>query len=241
MNRLTFLLLLALPLSVHAFEIVPRSVGSGANQAYLYLQFPDAAEYVFDVHFDANSVTTQQMVDTVAAQLPLTYTTQWGDSTLYGVTYDGHSYQDWTHGFWSLWFSSTGAAPWTYAQTGWTQLTASNGQAQGLGADLNLDPNLTYRASPTPVTLVSSTGDFNADGKVDGVDFLIWQSNYPNSTGTATQWHGDANGDGKVDGVDFLAWQSHYHLGGTTPTPEPVTASLLVLGALALARAPRRA
>jgi hypothetical protein len=42
------------------------------------------------------------------------------------------------------------------------------------------------------------------------VDFLIWQSHYPRSSG-GTPDGGDANGDGKVDGVDFLIWQSHYH------------------------------
>jgi hypothetical protein len=57
---------------------------------------------------------------------------------------------------------------------------------------------------------VLAPGDFNGDGKVDGVDFLNWQSHYPTSSG-ATCDHGDANGDGKVDGVDFLVWQSHYH------------------------------
>jgi LmbE family N-acetylglucosaminyl deacetylase/PKD repeat protein len=58
---------------------------------------------------------------------------------------------------------------------------------------------------------VLGAGDFNGDGKVDGVDFLIWQSHYPNFVGGATCDGGDANGDGKVDGVDFLVWQANYH------------------------------
>jgi hypothetical protein len=58
--------------------------------------------------------------------------------------------------------------------------------------------------------IILAPGDFNGDGRVDGVDFLNWQSHYPTSSG-ATCDHGDANGDGKVDGVDFLVWQSHYH------------------------------
>jgi hypothetical protein len=53
------------------------------------------------------------------------------------------------------------------------------------------------------------TSDFNGDGCVDGVDFLIWQSHYPAAAG-ATKATGDANGDGKVDGVDFLTWQVEY-------------------------------
>jgi hypothetical protein len=56
---------------------------------------------------------------------------------------------------------------------------------------------------------VLAPADFNGDGKVDGVDFLIWQSHYPTASGGKPE-SGDANGDGKVDGVDFLIWQSHY-------------------------------
>jgi hypothetical protein len=43
------------------------------------------------------------------------------------------------------------------------------------------------------------TSDFNGDGCVDGVDFLIWQSHYPAAAGAT-----------KVDGVDFLTWQVEY-------------------------------
>jgi PKD repeat protein len=57
---------------------------------------------------------------------------------------------------------------------------------------------------------VLAPGDFNGDGRVDGVDFLIWQSHYPTASG-ATPDGGDANDDGKVDGVDFLIWQANYH------------------------------
>jgi hypothetical protein len=64
-------------------------------------------------------------------------------------------------------------------------------------------------ASTVTVTALAP-GDFNGDGKVDGVDFLIWQSHYPRSSG-GTPDGGDANGDGKVDGVDFLVWQTNYH------------------------------
>jgi hypothetical protein len=70
------------------------------------------------------------------------------------------------------------------------------------------DSALTGTSSVTVTAL--APGDFNGDGKVDGVDFLNWQSHYPTSSG-ATCDHGDANGDAKVDGVDFLVWQSHYH------------------------------
>jgi hypothetical protein len=57
---------------------------------------------------------------------------------------------------------------------------------------------------------VLGRADFNGDGRVYGVDFFIWQSHYPRSSG-GTPDGGDANGDGKVDGVDFLIWQANYH------------------------------
>jgi hypothetical protein len=76
------------------------------------------------------------------------------------------------------------------------RLTASDGQ-------------LTGHADATITVTGDLRADFNGDGRVDGVDFLIWQSHYPTASG-ATFATGDANGDGKVDGVDFLAWQSCY-------------------------------
>ena len=56
---------------------------------------------------------------------------------------------------------------------------------------------------------VLPAADFNGDGKVNGQDFLIWQSHYPTASGAAKA-DGDANGDGKVNGQDFLLWQSGY-------------------------------
>jgi uncharacterized membrane protein len=59
---------------------------------------------------------------------------------------------------------------------------------------------------------LSEAADFSSDGKVDGIDFLIWQAHYGRfPTGGATKADGDANGDGKVDGLDFLNWQTRYH------------------------------
>jgi hypothetical protein len=57
-------------------------------------------------------------------------------------------------------------------------------------------------------------GDGNLDGKVDGVDFLLWQSNYNQNPGTNKWSTADFNGDRIVDGVDFLIWQSNYPKSG---------------------------
>lgn len=92
--------------------------------------------------------------------------------------------------------------------------------------------------------LTGDDADFNADGIVDGADFLIWQRNA--GTGSSLS-EGDANGDSQVDAVDLAVWQGQYGLasasGQATAVPEPGGASALCLGALcylALARSKRR-
>ncbi len=66
---------------------------------------------------------------------------------------------------------------------------------------------------------VAKAGDFDLDGDVDGADFLIWQANFPDLSGTATVTDGDANGDGNVDGADFLIWQACFPYAGPGPAP----------------------
>lgn len=94
---------------------------------------------------------------------------------------------------------------------------------------------------------VEVPGDYNLDGLVDGLDFLVWQSNYFQTT-SATLLQGDGTGDGLVDGLDFLTWQAGYQgftasLGMTAQSlallPEPATA-LLLLAAAAVLRRRRR-
>ncbi len=48
--------------------------------------------------------------------------------------------------------------------------------------------------------------DFNADSIVNGLDFLVWQSNF-GTLRLANHADGDADRDGDVDGSDFLHWQ----------------------------------
>lgn len=84
-----------------------------------------------------------------------------------------------------------------------------------------------------------TTGDFDEDGDVDGVDFGIWQAGYP-IAGDASLSDGDADGDGDVDGVDFGIWQTNYPtaapVAGPTAIPEPATLGLLLIGGLAMLR-----
>ena len=79
---------------------------------------------------------------------------------------------------------------------------------------LHLRADDSARTADDEVTLIvhaDPPGDFTGDGHVTGVDFLIWQQNYPTISG-ATRAKGDANGDGRVTGMDFMLWQIDYGL-----------------------------
>lgn len=60
-----------------------------------------------------------------------------------------------------------------------------------------------------------NAGDFDNNGRVDGIDFLLQQQNYgkPN----AARSEGDANGDGSIDSLDISHWSGTY--GYTEPPP----------------------
>ena len=58
-----------------------------------------------------------------------------------------------------------------------------------------------------PGKYAAYSGDLNADGLVDGLDFLLWETdnnNFSNGYRIA-----DMNGDGTVDGLDFLFWEQN--------------------------------
>ena len=68
----------------------------------------------------------------------------------------------------------------------------------------------------------------------DGLDYIVWSSNY--DTGTTWWWRGDFNGDGYVDGLDYIYWSDNYGLGCPAAVPEPASALVIAIGFLALAR-----
>ena len=93
-------------------------------------------------------------------------------------------------------------------------------------------------------------GDFNADGKVDSGDYVIWRKT--NGQSVAPFTHADDNGDGLVNSADYGAWRAAYAgpLGAgssdslrSNQVPEPTVAVLAILGTvLAVSRRlPRRA
>jgi hypothetical protein len=75
------------------------------------------------------------------------------------------------------------------------------------------------------------TGDGNADGTVDGLDYLLWANFFgddPAQDPPGAPANGDYNEDGMVDGADYLVWVEHYGAGaaasiatvaGQTSTP----------------------
>lgn len=95
------------------------------------------------------------------------------------------------------------------------------------------DSNLLTTGELSVVTAVLGDADFNGDELVNGLDFLIWQTNV-GLTSQVDNSNGDANGDGTVGKADIVVWESQY---GAAPlgsafaaVPEP-SGLLLVLAA----------
>ena len=76
-------------------------------------------------------------------------------------------------------------------------------------------PTTTPTRTPTPVRTVTPTppgglpGDANGDGRVDGVDYVIWFNHYGTNTNNGPAW-GDFDRSGRVDAVDYVIWFNHY-------------------------------
>lgn len=77
-------------------------------------------------------------------------------------------------------------------------------------------PTVYIYISPTPLpsetlipTLPSKNGDANGDGRVDGIDYVIWLNHYgQNVSGGVSQ--GDFDRNGKVDGIDYVVWLNNF-------------------------------
>lgn len=67
------------------------------------------------------------------------------------------------------------------------------------------------------------TADFDADGRVDGNDFLRWQRGVGKAN--PTKGDGDANGDGLVNGVDLGSWKSQFGSGASAAAAAPAAVS----------------
>ena len=84
--------------------------------------------------------------------------------------------------------------------------TLADVAAGSLFGKFGLERSGVIRKSTPPY---SPAADYNGDGAVDGLDFLVWQTGFPRIAG-ATKRTGDGTADGGVDGLDFLCWQSWF-------------------------------
>jgi hypothetical protein len=72
------------------------------------------------------------------------------------------------------------------------------------------------------------SGDFDADGDVDGADLLAWQRGVGKAAGV-TLGDGDGDRDGDVEADDLAIWTSEFAATMAEPVPEPTAAALLAL------------
>ena len=127
----------------------------------------------------------------------------------------------------------------------WTEVIATQG-GQALPVTLVQDGGEQFALiDSTPdlgvvtLTVPVSTGDFDQDTDIDGVDFLQWQRGF--SAGTMLG-QGDANNDGTVGAADLAVWSEQYGSvagqAAAASVPEPSTAILggVFLGLTLLSR-----
>jgi len=84
-------------------------------------------------------------------------------------------------------------------------------------------------------SLVVAPGDYNGDGTVDAGDYVTWR----NALATPGDLRADGNGNEMIDLDDYAIWKQYYGTnygaggGSLAAAPEPASAALLLLGAVA--------
>lgn len=118
--------------------------------------------------------------------------------------------------------------------------TITSGYSVDYGAGTNSQVTLNLSGP------VGVPGDYNANGIVDGADYVVWRKNQGLLTG-GTPSKGDGNGDGAVDNADYQFWRARF--GNTSgagsglnsgAVPEPASVLLIGLGLAALLSGTRR-
>jgi hypothetical protein len=81
-------------------------------------------------------------------------------------------------------------------------------------------------------------GDYNADGRVNAADYVVWRK----TVGSMSHLAADGNADGLVDHLDYQVWRGHFsetaaagafrNPGADQLVPEPVSALLLLWAAV---------
>jgi hypothetical protein len=112
--------------------------------------------------------------------------------------------------------------------------TLANGQTLSLGAAFNVGGvhDLVFRYTAEPPQDISPVSDFDADGDVDGADFLTWQRGL-GITMNATTAQGDADLTDAldVDAADLALWTEEFAGGPTSPNRLVIGSVRYVTGA----------
>lgn len=112
-------------------------------------------------------------------------------------------------------------------------LSIRAGAAGGDSSSVNVPPRFD-NVTLSPV-LPTGDADFDGDGDVDGVDFLIWQRGFEVGSTLA---EGDADGNSVVNDADLTVWQNQFGQAAMSATvisvPEPNSPMLTSLLALSL-------
>ncbi len=130
---------------------------------------------------------------------------------------DTISWWPWRHGMFSSQLGSKSGSSYIYQNQhcalysisasiipGWLKVNAPNSPSFCPSI-----PIPSFSPMPTATSLVVR-GDANGDGRVDGLDYVIWVDNYGTSSGASVS-QGDFNRDGKVDGLDYVIWVDNYN------------------------------
>jgi Glycosyl hydrolase family 99/Dockerin type I domain len=96
--------------------------------------------------------------------------------------------------------------------------------------------NLNVEDATALLNSAAPAGDYNADGKVDAADYIVWR----NAFGRSTISHGsgaDGNYDGQIDAADYTVWRDSFLASGSGAAavgiPEPSALALSLLAAAA--------
>ena len=116
-----------------------------------------------------------------------------------------HYREGWFTGIWTYATASgnpfAGGA-WTFARLGPTSRDLTDG-AWDSWAFTN---TFSQAAAAANAASATAAADFDSDGRVDGADFLRWQTMLGLPSGVLRS-QGDATGDGAIDAADLAAWQ----------------------------------
>jgi hypothetical protein len=102
--------------------------------------------------------------------------------------------------------------------------------------------DLTLGKGDTSYSLAIRPGDYNADGRVDAADYIVWRQ----TAGSTTDLRADGNGDEVVDQSDYDVWRSLFGTiyssgaGVSAVVPEPSGAMFTVIVAAVTAFVGRR-